>query len=42
MLLRGKKAIFAPLRLQIEQLQVIASLISPSTSNFTFPQWQLP
>jgi hypothetical protein len=25
-----------------EQLHDIASLIVPSASNFTFPQWQLP
>jgi len=30
------------LRWQIEQLQAIAPLISPSTSKEILPQWQLP
>lgn len=39
---RGTNHRREPLRRQIEQLQEIAPSISPSTSNATLPQWQLP
>src|SRR5215208_45657 len=39
---RGTNHSSEPLRWQIEQLHAIALLISPSTSNATAPQWQLP
>jgi len=39
---RGTNHISAPLRWQMEQLQAMAPLISPSASTATLPQWQLP
>src|SRR6478736_2384618 len=39
---RGTNQSSEPRRWQIEQLHATAPLISPSTSNATPPQWQLP
>jgi hypothetical protein len=39
---RGTNQSNEPWLWQIEQLQATTYFISPSTSNETFPQWQLP